>query len=203
MKQMIRKTYLSIFTSILVLIVSITTTYAWAGILSYSSTEQFTINLEKIEHSDYSLLISLDGVHFSEGISMVQLRRTILSNMDVDCSNLSDTVVNDVFSKLVMNPVSMQQNGNEIGPFVCLEDITGVSKFNYASVVNESEKAKKSYFNFDLYLSFDYTGSKEFVSEEVINDSQSVMLSNISNLLVGPTKGIQLSRPYQFQDYFN
>lgn len=203
MKQMIRKTYLSIFTSILVLIVSITTTYAWAGILSYSSTEQFTINLEKIEHSDYSLMISLDGIHFSEGISMVQLRRTILSNMDVDCSNLSDTVVNDVFSKLVMNPVSMQQNGNEIGPFVCLEDITGVSKFNYASVVNESEKAKKSYFNFDLYLSFDYTGSKELVSEEVINDSQSVMLSNISNLLVGPTKGIQLSKPYQFQDYFN
>lgn len=202
MKQIIRKMYFSILTSILVLVVSVTTTYAWAGILSYSSTEQFIIHLDKIDHADFSIMISLDGKNFSEGISMADLRRNILENMDIDCSRYSDSVVNDLFSKIVMNPVSMQKTGLQTGPFVCLEDITDNTQFDYKNVV-ESSRAKKSYFNFDLYLSFDYTGAHDQATEELLNDSHSVLLSNANRLVVGPTKSIQLSKPYQFQDYFN
>lgn len=203
MKQIIRKMYFSILTSILVLVVSVTTTYAWAGILSYSSTEQFVIHLDKVDHADFSIMISLDGKNFSEGISMSELRRNILENMDIDCSRYSDSVVNDVFSKIVMNPVSMQKNGLQMGPFVCLEDITDQPQFNYQNTLVESSRAKKSYFNFDLYLTFDYTGAKDQATEELLNDNQSVLLSNANQLVVGPTKSIQLSKPYQFQDYFN
>lgn len=203
MKQIIRKMYLSILTSILVLVVSVTTTYAWAGILSYSSTEQFVINLDKVEHSDFSILISLDGKNFSEGINMTDLKRAILENMDVDCSRLSDGTVQDLFNKIVLNPVSMQTRGNKMGPFVCLEDITRTSGFSYGAVTSESNLAKKSYFNFDLYLTFDYTGSNENISDEVLSSNQSVLLSSASSLVEGQTKGIQLSQPYRFQDYFN
>lgn len=169
---------------------------------SYSSTEQFVIHLDKVDHADFSIMISLDGKNFSEGISMAELRRNVLENMDIDCSKYSDSVVNDMFSKIVMNPVSMQRNGLQMGPFVCLEDITDNPQFNYQNVV-ESNRAKKSYFNFDLYLTFDYTGSNDQVSDEILNDSHSVLLSNANQLVVGPTKSVQLSKPYQFQDYFN
>ncbi len=201
MKQIIRKMYLSILTSILVLVVSVTTTYAWAGILSYSSTEKFSVNLEKQEQSDYAILISTDGVHFSDSLNGYDLKRAILTNMGIDCSSYEDSFVADLFSKVELNPVSMQKRNNEVGPFVCLDEVTSLG-FNYGNVTEESEFVKKSYFDFDLYVTFNYAGRTENITEEVLTENQIVYLDNVPNMIRSQSTHAYLANPYSFKDYF-
>ncbi len=200
MKTIIRKMWLSIFTATLVLIVSVATTYAWTGFLSFSTVEKFNVSLKSEEQSDYKILISTDGIHFSDELDTLELKKEILSNMGID-GLTSNKMVEDRFSKIVLNAVSMQKNNQHIGPFVSLSEITKPN-FNYSNVIQESDAVKKSYFNFDLYLTFDYSGAAENITDVVLNAGQVVYLADIPNLITGSVRSSHLSNPYSFQDYF-
>lgn len=203
MKSIMRKTYLSIITSILVLIVTVTTTYAWTGILSYASTERFNIGLDKVEVSDYSLQLSLDGVNFDSFVNLTDLKRVILKNMELDNfdpEKVSNAVVEDVFDKVVLTPITMQRNGNNIGKFVSIEDITQ-DGFSYASVIEETPLVKKSYFDFDIYIGIEY--AKNDPTPEKLEAFQNVYLANINRLFSSMSKSVGLSTEYQFADYFD
>lgn len=202
MKPLTRKVYLSILTSLLVLIVTITTTYAWTGILSYASTDPFNIGLEKIETSDYSIQISLDGKNFSDGIPLVEIKRSILSNMDlnVDVSTLPSNAVERLFSGIGLLPVSMKRNNNDVGLFASLEEFTKEG-FKYENYSEESALVKKSYFKFDLYLSFEYR-NPEVTEETILKKQQEVYLSNLENMMHSTSKSIFLANSFTFKNYF-
>ena len=197
MKQAMRKMYLSVITSILVLVVTCTTTYAWTGILSYSSIEEFNVELKKEETADYSLQISLDGINFGYGIYATDLKKQILSNMGINTNDLSDSLINSVFSSLRLNPVSTQIKDNVIGSFVNLEQLTKNS-FIYSEEVETSD-TKKSYYNFDIYLSVEY--NKKDPSVEALEDYQSIYLSNIAEMFRGKDKTVALSTKRQLTNY--
>lgn len=200
MKTIIRKMWLSIITATLVLIVSVATTYAWTGFLSFSTIEKFNVSLKGEEQSDYTILISTDGIHFSDELNTLELKKAILTNMGYQDLNDNKTI-EDTFSKIVLNAVSMQRNNQNIGPFVSLSEITKPD-FKYSNVIQESDEVKKSYFNFDLYLTFDYSGAAENMTDAVLNAGQVIYLADIPNLVTGSVRTSQLSNPYSFQDYF-
>ena len=66
MKQIIRKMNLSIITCMLVLVLNVTTTFAWAGLQNYSNVENIDVSLESSE--TYAIQVSLDGKNFSNTI---------------------------------------------------------------------------------------------------------------------------------------
>ena len=49
MRKAMRKVYMSILASMLVLVTTVVTTYAWANLSQYTSTERFEIGLENAE----------------------------------------------------------------------------------------------------------------------------------------------------------
>ena len=62
MKEVIRKMNLSIITCMLVLVLNVTTTFAWAGLQNYSNVENLDLSLQSSE--TYAIQVSLDGINF-------------------------------------------------------------------------------------------------------------------------------------------
>ena len=79
MKEVIRKMNLSIITCMLVLVLNVTTTFAWAGLQNYSNVENFDVSLESSEN--YAIQVSLDGKNFSKTIDEYEYKKAILRNM--------------------------------------------------------------------------------------------------------------------------
>ena len=79
MKEIIRKMNLSIITCILVLVLNVTTTFAWAGLQNYSNVEDFDMSLES--SLEYELKISLDGINFYNEINELDFKKVLLKNM--------------------------------------------------------------------------------------------------------------------------
>ena len=200
MQVALRKLYMSILASMLVLITTVVTTYAWAGISNYASTERFEIGLEN-EYSDYALLISVDGVNFSESLDPIDIKREILKNMNIssEIENLPNSSIENLFRDLGMHSVSTQRKGNELGAFISLDDITPSFKYNFDAV--ETEVASKSYFEFDLYLTLDYVGDGE-VNDTVLNKYHSIALTNAEELITSKTKSVALSDEFEHANYF-
>ena len=199
MKEIIRKMNLSIITCILVLVLNVTTTFAWAGLQNYSNVEDFEMSLES--SLDYELKISLDGVNFFNEINEFDFKKTILKNMGLLSSEIenSETKIQQEFNKIILDPLTTKRMGNVLGPFVSIDDIRK-ENFNYNSVI-ESNDVKKAYFNFDIYIAIDYVG--EEVDESFVNKYQEVYISNLENLLYGNNKIHKLKSNYVLENYFN
>ena len=198
MKEIIRKMNLSIITCILVLILNVTTTFAWAGLQNYSNVENFEMSLESSEK--YELKVSLDGINFYNEIDELEFQKTVLVNMGVLSSIEEDAnKIKQTFSKIILTPVTTKRIGNDLGTFVSIDDIRK-KDFHYDSVI-ESDHVKKSYFNFDIYVAIDYVGGES--DESYINEYQDIYISDVSNLLIGNNKTYKLNSNYVLENYFN
>ena len=95
MKEVIRKMNLSIITCMLVLVLNVTTTFAWAGLQNYSNVENFDVSLESSEN--YAIQVSLDGKNFSKTIDEYEYKKVILRNMGYSEEELEDEADIDKF----------------------------------------------------------------------------------------------------------
>ncbi len=173
-----RKILISIFTIIVVIITTFATTYAWVGILTASSIEQFQLNLKTQEESNYALLISTtENGTFKEALAeedYIDIKRQILKNMGKNVEMLTDSGVINEYNNIELEPVSIEKN-KIINDEFYLFDKNSLSRRN-------SNKRLK----FDLYLSLDYIG--EDVITEDTNITVNLLLDEIQNTLVGNTK---------------
>ena len=199
MKEIIRKMNLSIITCILVLVLNVTTTFAWAGLQNYSNVEDFEMSLNS--SGNYELKVSLDGINFYNEINELDFQKTILNNMGLLSSDIADNEnkIKQEFDKIILTPVTTKRIGKTLGKFVSIDDIRK-ENFQYDSIV-ESDFVKKSYFNFDLYIGIDYVG--EDADENFLNTYQEVYISNLTNLLHGNNKIYKLKSNYVLENYFN
>lgn len=179
MQTAIRKVYLSILTSIMVLITVVATTYAWVGIFTYSSLEGFNINLKVDDaNKSYYLKISTDGINFKESVDLIDIQKQIMDNMGIEYESFIDSsdadAVDRYFNKtteLVPVTTTMNYQTNELDKFFSMENIKGNKIFE------ESNK----YFKFDLYLMVE---PREGVSSTT-NLNANIFLSDIGNSLKG------------------
>ena len=63
------------------LVLNVTTTFAWAGLQNYSNVENFEMSLESSDK--YELKVSLDGINFYNEIDDLDFKRTKLTNMNL------------------------------------------------------------------------------------------------------------------------
>ena len=198
MKEIIRKMNLSIITCVLVLVLNVTTTFAWAGLQNHSNIEKFDMSLESSEK--YELKVSLDGINFSNEIDDFSFKKTILRNMGLLDQTIENyETVNNEFSKLILSPVTTKRIGNQLGSFVSIDEIRK-DDFHYSGSM-ESDFVRKSYFNFDIYLAIDYVGGE--ADESYINSYQDVFVIDLDNLLNGNNKTYKLQSNYILENYFN
>ena len=137
MQFALRKLYLSVMMSILVIITAAATTYAWIGLNSFSGTEEFEIGLQAQKLADYGIEVSLTGEEgtFSSQVDSTELRRRILLNRNIRAESFSRQQVNRAFDELALAQCTTLRNGNNLTPFWDLEGQT-----------------TDGYFQFDLYI---------------------------------------------------
>ena len=198
MKEIIRKMNLSIITCILVLVLNVTTTFAWAGLQNYSNVEDFDMSLES--SLEYELKISLDGINFYNEINELDFKKVLLKNMGLLSGEIEEdeSKIQQEFSKIILDPVTTKRIGNTLGPFVSIDDIRN-ENFHYDSII-ESDDVKQSYFNFDIYIAIDYVG--EETGENFNDPYQEVYISNLTNLLYGNNKIYKFKSNYVLENYF-
>lgn len=173
-----RKILISIFTIIVVIITTFATTYAWVGILTASSIEQFQLNLKTQEESNYALLISTteDGI-FKEALAdedYIDIKRQILRNMGKNVEMLTDSGIINEYNNIQLEPVSVDKNK------ITSDEFYLISK----NSLNRQSTNKR--LKFDLYLSLDYIG-EEAITEDT-NIIVNLLLEDIQNTLSGNTR---------------
>ncbi len=140
MKALVRKMYFSILMSILILCTTITTTYAWFGILSSSSIGEFELDIDQVTGD--GLELSVDGIHFKNILSSIELKKAILLNKGIpNAFDLGDTAVNSLFEQIILHPATadLDLTTNKLSDF---KSIDGSQSDNY--------------YQFDLYFSTIY-----------------------------------------------
>lgn len=158
MRTAIRKLYISVLVTVLCLITVGATTYAWIGILTNSTFDNFDLNVNSSNLKEYGVEISLDGVNFSTEISSIELKRQILLNTGYDESQLyNDDVTENYFNmfNLEQCTVKVDYDNNTFSDFQNLNGrITkNIFKFDiYISALKIYESGQQSNYVLDTYL---------------------------------------------------
>ena len=158
-----KKLYISILTSILVLLTTVATTFAWVGVFANSTFETFDFEIKASELQEYGIEISATGEEgtFSDSIDSLTIKRQILTNWGYSQNLLND----DNYVELLFGQLNMHQctnlpvlNGSSIqklGVFKTIERITTRNYFKfdfYVSAVQFYDKNDSSSFLLDAYV---------------------------------------------------
>ena len=142
-----RKVYMSIFTTLFILITCVATTFAWVGMFTTATLGSFDLNIKAVNiDAEYFLKISNTGLpnSFDNAVDANDLKKQILNNMGYSTDNILDEGIDAYFSKFaIMEPVTTDST---LSDFYSLKGAT--EKNPYLSSDNR-------YYKFDLYLSID------------------------------------------------
>ena len=167
-----KKLYISILTSILVLITSVATTFAWVGVFANSTFQEFDIKIKSSSLEEYGIEISATGEEgtFSESIDGVIIKRQILTNWGYNNVDLlDDERVEAIFSTLNMyqctnTPVLKDGKIQKLGQFKTIEN-----------------NNTRNYFKFDIYIAatryYEGTSGSNFLLDVYLN--QGLVTSNV------------------------
>ena len=209
-KRATRKIYLSIIFVTLSLLTMVATTFAWVGIVSNTSFERISINLETDnEKSDYGVMLSLTGDKndFHDSIDALALQKQLLINIGVPESKLNNEVnIRNLFSqiKLAQCTTIRDTTAADCAFMKPFQDLYGNKP--YASLLNDQTEYK-GYFEFDVYVSIykigeDADGSENKLSIYLRNGdagglfSSSTSSAYIPNEIVMPNSSNPLSTEY-------
>ena len=190
MRNVNKKMLISIFTSIIVLITVVATTFAWVGIFTYANTEDFAFNLKVSElDANYFLTISATGEKgsFSDEADSKEIKKQIIKNVNSwtkeEINKYDSDEIDALYSKYCITTPSsctLTANGN-------LSDFYTINNRN--TNFYETYHARNSYLKFDIYLSVDTKEGIKPNEQGVIPDSidinSNVFLTELENTLVG------------------
>ena len=178
-----RRVYMSILTIMLVFLTTVATTFAWVGILNYTDTSNFELNLQTENNNKYKLTISAteDG-EFSDSVDAYDIKKQILVNMGWSDTNLT-------------TPEYIDNAFQTIGLFsVTTSDLKDFKELNHKEKKFDDTK---SYFKFDLYFKIELKDALDVVEDD-INLSSGLMLSTTESPLVGTKGGASLANGITF-----
>ena len=187
MRGISKKMFISILTSVIVMVTMVATTFAWVGIFTYANTDIFQINLKTQDlDSNYYLTISSSGKKesFSDEVNIVDIQKSVLLNQYINESNyntykqyldsLSSDAVKSLFAKnSILYPSTTLIEDNKLTEFQCI-NLLNTDYFEYVHRDN-------AYMKFDLYLS---VGAKEGI-QDTSNFDLNVFMTDLENTIVG------------------
>ena len=139
MKHYMRKLWFYTFMCGMLVLTTITTTYAYYAINYVNEQEEFEFDIE----SGDELLISTDGINFKKELSEVEVKEAVLSKQGIDTSNLTDDEILESFKIILDDCTPVDLNDLDKG---------------FMSIKGESI-TPSNYIGLDLYLSSNVTES--------------------------------------------
>ena len=171
-----KKLYISVLTSILVLLTTVATTFAWVGVFANSTFESFDIDIKLSNLEEYGLEISLTGEEgtFSDTISSEEIKKAILKNWGYDDSIIQDDTYEALFNSLNMDQCTTV-------PYISDDKIIRLGNFK-----DMEGNFTKKYFKFDIYISatrfYEKGTTSDFKLDVFLN--QGLITGNVRNKLL-------------------
>ena len=169
-----KKLYISILTTIVVLLTTVATTFAWVGVFANSTFDTFNIGIKNLSLEEYGVEISLTGEDgtFSDVIQSEDIKRVILKNWGYSDVQIETYGVEGLFYNLNLDQCTTLPivQDNKIVSFGSFTDIEGNPTHNYytfdiyvAAIHSiKNEIASSSDFKLDVYLAKDImTGTQK------------------------------------------
>lgn len=153
----IRKAIFSISVLFVSMLTMIATTFAWVGITTDSTFDEFDINLKvNNDTGDYGVQLSLSGKPdtFSDSIDSMSLKRQLLKNYGYNSNvidNASDDTINVTFASIKLGQCTPQKS-------IYYPQIFESKELQYFENVVSGVSSTK-YFWFDIYASMYVTKS--------------------------------------------
>ena len=158
-----KKLYISILTSILVLLTTVATTFAWVGVFANSTFDTFDVLIKSSSLEEYGIVISATGEEdsFSDSIDGMTVKKMILKNWGYSESLLNDEErVEQLFSLLNMHqcttlPITDGNIIRKLGDFKTIEKMSTHNYFKfdiYISGIQLYPGSSSSSFLLDVYL---------------------------------------------------
>ena len=184
-----KKLYISILTSILVLLTTVATTFAWVGVFANSTFEKFDVNIKISNLIEYGLEISLTGEEgtFSDSIDSLSIKKAILVNWGYNQALLdSASTVENLFSRLEMEqcttlPTLSEEKIQKLGKFYDSGNATDFKLDVYLNpnVMTGREKQR------DLFNSFSYPSTFINPYDEMIQNGTLTLPSGVRTVKAG------------------
>ena len=148
-----KKLYISILTTIVVLLTTVATTFAWVGVFANSTFEAFEFNIKASNLIEYGMEISSTGKEgtFSDSLNQYDIKRQILSNWGYNESMFlidNDGKIENDEEKIDFYFSSLNLDQCTTTPILDGQKIKRLGKF-----YNLFNEETKKYFKFDIYLS--------------------------------------------------
>ncbi len=189
-----RKIYMSIFTTLFILITCVATTFAWVGMFTTANLGSFDLNLKVVDiDAEYVLKISSDGNQFDDSINSNSVKRQILKNMGFS-QDVIDNVLDEgldafFYTYAVMEPVTTDKDLTE---FYSMDNLKNSKPFL---------KKCSNLFKFDIYLAIDTLDGISVLSPEELNSlniNANVFFENIDSAITGVNSRGNLINPNPF-----
>ena len=176
MKKYVRKFYLSIMLVVLSVLTMVATTYAWVGLLTGTTFDEFTINLQDHESKDaseYGIELSLDGIHFADQINPKELKRYLLYNTD-PTGVYKDYLKKDLNGNYIINDNLVERDYVKLRVDQCTverpENPGGELANRLGYFKNIRGERTTNFLKFDLYLSiYKLNSSDDDTSEKKLD----------------------------------
>ena len=203
MRGISKKMFISILTSVIVMVTMVATTFAWVGIFTYANTDNFQFNLKVSElDANYYLTISSTGKKgsFSDEADPLEIKKQIIMNLNnwkrEDINKIDDKLIDNYYQRYcITTPSSCTLDDNQLSNFYSIN--------NKNSERYETYSSSSSCIKFDLYLSVDTkegikTNENGLISEDV-NINSNVFITELEDTLSGTISDQMLTNlnPYK------
>ncbi len=158
MEYFLKKMWMSVILSIIVLVATVTSTYAWYAMNRTNNIDEFSFNI----NGGASLKISTDGVHFYDNLSDLDVKKAILNKRGIDTSGLNEKHIDNLFS-IELNPVTPSDYTNLSSGFENIEG-AGVNSYEYISF--DFYLATNTLLPENSSLSVNFTNNYTFISSD-------------------------------------
>lgn len=170
MEYFIKKVWMSVILSIIVLAATVTSTYAWYAMNRTNNIDEFSFNI----NGGASLKISTDGVHFFDNLSDLDVKKAVLNKRGIDTSGLDEKHINNLFS-IILKPVTPKNYTNLSLGF---EGIDGTVINSYEYISFDFYLATNTLVSSDMKMSVSFTDNITFATNNSSIDKTMIDVNN-------------------------
>lgn len=207
MQGAMKKMYLSILTAVLVLVTTITTTYAWFGTQSTHSVGDFELTFDS--SSTEGLEISMDGINFTSYISSNEVKAAVLRKKGVSFNALTLESKFKEVASLTSTTALLQNNDLKFYDMYGATDLDNYLSFTFyvrpSYIVGPDDIPEEGIYNpdhaIDIFFKDNDIIRSKVVDTHMVNTVTHPVFGDINAISVNPVNATRFAlKKYEVVD---